>query len=726
MAASSHFDSTSQSSPADSSAPNSCPNSVSSSIIIQNIGSLVPIKLTTTNWITWSALFAPIFRRYNLTGLIDGSLVAPPMYLLDSSGTRTSTVNPQYITWFENDQNILIWINSTLSDSLIPYTVGVTFARDLWAKLESRLATTSQSHIHELRSRLRTITKGDSTAVAYLQQIEEIADALATAGAPIADSELISVLLHGLPPEYDAFVDTIQFRLSSTTVDELHGLLLSKEIQLANRKKASSSVSFQAYHSSAGILPTPPADSPSQAYFVSSHGRGFDRNFFNPRNFQNFSRQGQNFNRQGQHFSRQGQQKNTHGSKPNFHNFNRRNSCQICRQSDHEAIDCPHRLNPNYGTKHSQTAYHTNTASNAFPPSTASNAPTWLLDTGASSHMTNSYTNLQSPEPYSGPDQVYIGDGKGLPIIHSGSSCLPTSTHTFDLHNVLHVPDLKQDLISANRFIVDNWYTEILEDLKKDPESHGGPPDCIDQENAKAISLFENVVDLNDAIEDEVKRVENLIRGIFAGNIFDLGSAQLAEVFSKDGMSFLASCQNLVPRPWVIDDLDAFKLKWTKKSWKKASSAVIFVDNSGADIILGILPFARELLRRGTQVVLAANDLPSINDVTYTELIEIISRLKDKNGQLKGVDTSKLLIANSGNDLPVIDLSRVSQELAHLASDADLVILEGMGRGIETNLYAQFKCDSLKIGMVKHPEVAQFLGGRLYDCVFKYNEVLLS
>ncbi|KAM3003220.1 hypothetical protein FF2_033604 [Malus domestica] len=137
-------------------------------------------------------------------------------------------------------------------------------------------------------------------------------------------------------------------------------------------------------------------------------------------------------------------------------------------------------------------------------------------------------------------------------------------------------------------------YTEILEDLKKDPESHGGPPDCIllcrlreqvlrklgfqdifkkvkDEENAKAISPFESVVDLNDAIEDEVKRVENLVRGIFAGNIFDLGSAQLAEIFSKDGMSFLASCQNLVPRHWVIDDMDAFKLKWTKKSWKKAS-----------------------------------------------------------------------------------------------------------------------------------------------------------
>ncbi|EOA32299.1 hypothetical protein CARUB_v10015561mg [Capsella rubella] len=286
-------------------------------------------------------------------------------------------------------------------------------------------------------------------------------------------------------------------------------------------------------------------------------------------------------------------------------------------------------------------------------------------------------------------------------------------------------------------------FAGILEDLKKDPESHGGPPDGIllcrlreevlresgfrdifkkvkDEENAKAISLFPEVVSLSDAIEDEVERLENLVRGIFAGNIFDLGSVQLAEAYSRDGMSFLASCKKLVPRPWVIDDLENFQEKWIKKSWKKA---VIFVDNAGADIILGILPFARELLRRGTQVVIAANELPAINDITYTELTEILSQLKDENGELIGVDTSKLLIVNSGNDLPVLDLSRVSQELAYLAADADLVILEGMGRGIGTNLYAQFKCDSLKIGMVKYLEVAKFLGGRLYDCVIKYNEV---
>ncbi|XP_019451305.1 PREDICTED: uncharacterized protein At2g17340-like isoform X2 [Lupinus angustifolius] len=285
-------------------------------------------------------------------------------------------------------------------------------------------------------------------------------------------------------------------------------------------------------------------------------------------------------------------------------------------------------------------------------------------------------------------------------------------------------------------------YGEILENYKKDPSCRGSPPNLIllcqireqilkevgfrdifksvkDEENAKAISLFENVVRLNDAIKDEGARLENLVRGIFAGNVFDLGSAHLAEVFSKEGISFLSTCQNLVPRPWVIDDLNTFKMKWINKPWKKV---IIFVDNSGADIILGILPFARELLRRGSQVVLAANALPSINDITYLELVEVISKLKDEEGRLMGVSTSNLLIASSGNDLPIIDLTRVSQEIANLANDADLVILEGMGRGIETNLNAQFKCDSLKIAMVKHPEVAEFLGSRMYDCVFKYTE----
>lgn len=94
---------------------------------------------------------------------------------------------------------------------------------------------------------------------------------------------------------------------------------------------------------------------------------------------------------------------------------------------------------------------------------------------------------------------------------------------------------------------------------------------------------------------------------------------------------------------------------------------------------------------------------------------------------------------------------QVSAGLAEAAAEADLVVLEGMGRSIETNLHARFRCgssqerrqvpcasagphpsqphtppsctyscDSLNLGMIKHPEVAQALGGRLYDCVCQF------
>ena len=48
---------------------------------------------------------------------------------------------------------------------------------------------------------------------------------------------------------------------------------------------------------------------------------------------------------------------------------------------------------------------------------------------------------------------------------------------------------------------------------------------------------------------------------------------------------------------------------------------------------------------------------------------------------------------------------QVSSDLVNAAEGADLVILEGMGRAIETNLYAELTCDRLNLGMIKHPEV---------------------
>ena len=132
------------------------------SITIQNIGSMVQTKHKCHNYLVWKSLFDPIFRPYKLTGIIDGFETPLPQFLADTSGNLTSLPNPAFEQWYEKDHNIIIWINFTLSEDLISFTVGVQYARELWQNLERRFGGVSRSHIHQLRSNLQSMTKGSS------------------------------------------------------------------------------------------------------------------------------------------------------------------------------------------------------------------------------------------------------------------------------------------------------------------------------------------------------------------------------------------------------------------------------------------------------------------------------------------------------------------------------------------------------------------------------------
>ena len=45
----------------------------------------------------------------------------------------------------------------------------------------------------------------------------------------------------------------------------------------------------------------------------------------------------------------------------------------------------------------------------------------WLLDSGASHHVTSDLNNLSLHAPYDGTEELVVGDGTGLKITHYGS-----------------------------------------------------------------------------------------------------------------------------------------------------------------------------------------------------------------------------------------------------------------------------------------------------------------
>lgn len=117
-------------------------------------------------------------------------------------------------------------------------------------------------------------------------------------------------------------------------------------------------------------------------------------------------------------------------------------------------------------------------------------------------------------------------------------------------------------------------------------------------------------------------RLDLALRGVFAGNIFDLGAAAAAQLHAAGGGTFASTRASLLTRPWAVDDLDellsdargqqpeqrqgeaevntgAQTVAAAGPRWRQAA---LFVDNAGPDVVLGMLPLARVLLKAGTKV----------------------------------------------------------------------------------------------------------------------------
>ncbi|KAF3437026.1 hypothetical protein FNV43_RR19779 [Rhamnella rubrinervis] len=266
------------------------------------------------------------------------------------------------------------------------------------------------------------------------------------------------------------------------------------------------------------------------------------------------------------------------------------------------------------------------------------------------------------------------------------------------------------------------------------------------RENEASLAVLPDLLMELDSMSEET-RLLTLVEGVLAANIFDWGSRACVDLYHKGTIiEIYRMSRNKMQRPWRVDNFDVFKERMLGSGDKKPfihRRALLFVDNSGADIVLGMLPLARELLRRGTEVVLVANSLPALNDVTAMELPEIVAEaakhcdilrraaeaggllvdamVSNLDGSLENPSSVPLMVVENGCGSPCIDLRQVSSELAAAAKEADLIILEGMGRALHTNFNAQFKCDALKLAMVKNQRLAEkLIKGNIYDCVCRY------
>ncbi|KAJ4761435.1 hypothetical protein LUZ62_071810 [Rhynchospora pubera] len=387
----------------------------------------IPIatKLSESNYLTWNSQITPLLHGYNLMRFIESPSPDP---------TRTTTsgvleINPEYIPWHRQDQLLLGWIRSSLTESIQSQVVSCSSTMDLWQTLQKLFSTNSRAHVLDLKRQLQSITKGDSSCSEYLQRLRHLADELAFAGVPLSNDELVSSAIRGLGSDYNPVVAAVSTtsRLEPFSFVDLRGILLSHEALLKHQ-------------SDTMAMATPAA-------FAT--GRGSNKNW-NSYPSQNSFRPGNAILPTPSKTQHRPNTPQSNANKPVI-NTNKP-TCQICSRIGHSAKLCYSRYNqdPDWKPNPRFQAYNAHTQ----PQLTSSND--WIIDSGATNHVTSDLNNLSSFFPYQGSDNLQIGNGMGLSISHVGSTSFTLSNCSIQLNDILHVPNFSKNLISLSRLLHDN------------------------------------------------------------------------------------------------------------------------------------------------------------------------------------------------------------------------------------------------------------------------------
>ena len=394
----------------------------------------VSFKLNEDNFLPWRHQALATIKAHKLLNHLKKDKV-PARFNIEEAQDEENE-SQEFLDWEQQDQHLVAWLLASMEPEFTNRVVRCEFAHQIWSKLETLFASKTKAKVRQLKIQLKSIKKQGSEASEYLMKIKKIVDSLAAVGSPISEDDHIEAILDGLNEEYSSFITTVISRSNPFSVDELEALLMAQE-ELIERFKKTEIGPVQAH-----IAQSSNNDQKS-APLQAGGGRG------------NGGRRGRG--------RRGGRSWNNSGSRP---------QCQLCGKIGHTVWQCYHRFdqnfqNPNrvasFGPPPPSSSFHNPRAYLATPSTVTDNA--WYPDSGASHHLTFDPRNLLTSTEFEGPDQVQIGNGAGMAINLIGNSSLHShiSNTSFNLHNLMHVPDLtKNSLVYLNLLMTTKCFLSFI------------------------------------------------------------------------------------------------------------------------------------------------------------------------------------------------------------------------------------------------------------------------
>ena len=93
------------------------------------------VKLDNNNFLIWKQQVVFAIKGYGLQRFVLFEYAIPPRFLLKEYA-QAGNVNKAFVEWEQQDQLLLSWLLSSISEKVLPRLVGCETSFQVWVKLE--------------------------------------------------------------------------------------------------------------------------------------------------------------------------------------------------------------------------------------------------------------------------------------------------------------------------------------------------------------------------------------------------------------------------------------------------------------------------------------------------------------------------------------------------------------------------------------------------------------
>jgi hypothetical protein len=413
-------------------------------------------KLNNKNYNTWATCIESYLQGQDLWEVVGGSEVTQPA-VEDASGTLQK--------WKIKAGKAMFALKTTIEEEMLEHIRDAKTPKEAWDTFATLFSKKNDTRLQLLENELLSMAQRDMTIAQYFHKVKAICREISQLDptAPIGESRIKRIIIHGLRPEYRGFVTAIQGWPTQPSLVEFENLLADQEAMA----KQMGGVSLKGEE---------------EALYTSKTRGTFKRNT-------------------GGESKKDGDKVKSHqgkgGSHPGGVSKNRGNSrkfdgkCYNCGKMGHMAKDCWTKKKPvesNTATSSSKENSEDGWDAEALfameeeelaltvtTPEQIDYKNDWIVDSGCSNHMTGDKHKLQNLSEYKGGRVVVTADNSRLPIAHIGKTIVTPryNSNQVPLQDVYHVPGMKKNLLSVAQLTLSGHYVlfgpqdvKVYRDLK--------------------------------------------------------------------------------------------------------------------------------------------------------------------------------------------------------------------------------------------------------------------